>query len=33
MFMADNEGWKYIIEEFVHHVDNNLQSPFVVNTE
>ena len=33
MFMADNEGWKYIIEEFVHHVDNNLKSPLVVNTE
>ncbi len=33
MFLADNEGWKYIIEEFVHHVDNNLKSPYVVNTE
>ena len=33
MFLADDEGWKYIIEEFVLHVDNNLQSPMVVNTE
>ena len=33
MFMADDEGWKYIIEEFVLHVDNNLKSPMVVNTE
>ncbi len=33
MFMADNEGWKYIIEEFAFHVDNNLKSPLVVNTE
>ncbi len=33
MFMADLEGWKYIVEEFVHHVDNNLKSPYVVNTE
>jgi ferredoxin len=33
MFMADNEGWKYIMEEFVHHVDNTLKSPYVVNTE
>lgn len=33
MFMADLEGWKYIIEEFAHHVDNNLKSPLVVNTE
>jgi heterodisulfide reductase subunit C len=33
MFMADAEGWKYIIEEFAHHVDNNLKSPYVVNTE
>jgi heterodisulfide reductase subunit C len=33
MFMADDEGWRYIIEEFVLHVDNNLKSPLVVNTE
>jgi heterodisulfide reductase subunit C len=33
MFMADDEGWRYIIEEFVLHVDNNLKSPMVVNTE
>ncbi len=33
MFMADLEGWKYIVEEFVLHVDNNLKSPVVVNTE
>ena len=33
MFMADDEGWKYIIEEFALHVDQNLKSPMVVNTE
>ena len=33
MFLADDEGWRYIIEEFVLHVDNNLKSPMVVNTE
>ncbi len=33
MFMADNEGWKYIIEEFVYHIDNNLKCKQVVNTE
>lgn len=33
MFLADDEGWRYIIEEFVLHVDNNLKSPLVVNTE
>ncbi len=33
MFLADDEGWKYIIEEFALHVDNNLKSPLVVNTE
>lgn len=33
MFMADDEGWKYIIEEFTLHVDNNLKAPMVVNTE
>ena len=33
MFMADDEGWKYIIEEFALHVDNNLKAPMVVNTE
>jgi len=33
MFLADDEGWKYIIEEFVLHVDNTLKSPMVVNTE
>ena len=33
MFLADDEGWKYIIEEFVIHVDENLKSPMVVNTE
>ncbi len=26
MFMADDEGWKYIIEEFTHHVDHTLKS-------
>ena len=33
MFLADDEGWRYIMEEFVHHVDINLKSPYVVNTE
>jgi heterodisulfide reductase subunit C len=33
MFLADDEGWRYILEEFVLHVDNNLKSPLVVNTE
>ena len=33
MFLADDEGWRYILEEFVYHVDNNLKSEFVVNTE
>lgn len=33
MFLADDEGWRYIIEEFALHVDNNLKSPLVVNTE
>ncbi len=33
MFLADEEGWKYIIEEFTLHIDNTLKSPLVVNTE
>lgn len=33
MFLADNEGWKYILEEFVYHIDTNLGSSLVVNTE
>ncbi len=33
MFLADDEGWKYILEEFVFHIDNNIKSPMVVNTE
>jgi len=33
MFAADDEGWKYIIEEFTHHVDYTLKSPYVINTE
>jgi ferredoxin len=33
MFLADDEGWRYIMEEFVYHVDNNLKSKLVVNTE
>ncbi len=33
LFMADEEGWRYILEEFVHHIDNNLKAEMVVNTE
>lgn len=33
MFLADDEGWRYIMEEFVYHVDNVLGCETVVNTE
>ena len=33
LFLADDEGWRYILEEFVHHIDNNLGCKLVVNTE
>jgi heterodisulfide reductase subunit C len=33
LFMADEEGWRYILEEFVYHIDNNLGCEVVVNTE
>jgi len=33
LFLADDEGWRYILEEFVDHIDNNLGCPMVVNTE
>jgi Fe-S oxidoreductase len=33
MFLADDEGWKYILEEFVYHIDHNIKAPLVVNTE
>jgi len=33
MFLADDEGWRYIIEEFTYHIDNNIKAPLVVNTE
>ena len=33
MFMADEEGWRYILEEFVYHIDNTLKCKMVVNTE
>ena len=33
LFLADDEGWRYIMEEFVHHIDNNLGCKLVVNTE
>jgi Fe-S oxidoreductase len=33
LFMADEEGWRYILEEFVYHIDNNLGCKQVVNTE
>lgn len=33
MFLGDDEGWRYILEEFVDHIDNNLGCKLVVNTE
>jgi hypothetical protein len=33
LFLADEEGWRYIMEEFVDHIDNNLGCKVVVNTE
>ncbi len=33
LFLADEEGWRYILDEFVHHIDNNLGCEMVVNTE
>ena len=33
LFLADEEGWRYILEEFVDHIDNNLGCQLVVNTE
>jgi heterodisulfide reductase subunit C len=33
MFLADDEGWRYIMEEFVYHIENNLGCKMVVNTE
>jgi heterodisulfide reductase subunit C len=33
LFLADEEGWRYILEEFVYHIDNNLGCKQVVNTE
>ncbi len=33
MFLADDEGWRYILEEFVDHIDNRLGCKMVVNTE
>jgi Fe-S oxidoreductase len=33
MFLADDEGWRYILEKFVDHVDNELGCEMVVNTE
>lgn len=33
LFLADDEGWRYIMEEFVYHIDNNLGCELVVNTE
>jgi heterodisulfide reductase subunit C len=33
LFLADNEGWRYIMEEFVYHIDNTLGCEMVVNTE
>ncbi len=33
MFLADDEGWRYIMEEFVYHIEHNLGCEMVVNTE
>ncbi len=33
MFLADEGGWRYIMEEFVYHIENNLGCRMVVNTE
>jgi ferredoxin len=33
LFLADDEGWRYILEEFVLHIDNNLGCETVINTE
>lgn len=33
LFLADDEGWRYIMEEFTDHIDNNLGCEMVVNTE
>ncbi len=33
MFLGDNEGWRYILEEFTSHIDNTLGCKLVVNTE
>jgi ferredoxin len=33
LFLADDEGWRYVLEEFVLHIDNNLGCETVVNTE
>jgi heterodisulfide reductase subunit C len=33
LFLADEEGWRYILEEFVYHIDTNLGCKQVVNTE
>ena len=33
MFLADDEGWRYIMEEFVYHIEENLGCDTVVNTE
>ena len=33
LFLADEEGWRYILEEFVDHIDNTLGCKLVVNTE
>jgi heterodisulfide reductase subunit C len=33
LFLGDDEGWRYILEEFVLHIDHNLGCETVVNTE
>jgi len=33
LFLADDEGWRYILEEFTYHIENNLGCSQVVNTE
>jgi heterodisulfide reductase subunit C len=33
LFLADDEGWKYIMETFTKHIDENIGCKEVINTE
>jgi len=33
MFLADDEGWRYIMEEFAHHIEHTIKAKVVINTE